>query len=386
MRRRITRALVATAAAGATITTLGFAAAGSAGAVTAAHKPTHVHFAPSGTVVGTGGPNSATTLVAASPCATYSAFLNTPGAGPLNVQSFGGGGCVGYIPTDRTVRYAQAIATIPQSNVIPLSSTTPSATPGVNLRTNVANAAAPSMLVALTSGDALAGVGIFSCFYYVLTLLSVAPATGSTALCAPTAQTGPPLGPDYYPAQWVAVGWVITQGGPLLSHATTLAGLSGGDGVKLSVYYPGSAAHFVITTNPTTTAAATTSFQLPGPGNTLNAVFDHADALVDYSSSATVTASSGVTPVTESSPVYPLNPGPASGTSDLRITQFLTGAWTTTNGTRGTFHGPWTLTAPVLTSNGALPPSGATDVEPAYLWNDGMGNGWGDAFGVWWRH
>jgi hypothetical protein len=25
-------------------------------------------------------------------------------------------------------------------------------------------------------------------------------------------------------------------------------------------------------------------------------------------------------------------------------------------------------------------------VEPAFLWNDGMGNGSGDAFGVWWRH
>jgi hypothetical protein len=93
------------------------------------------------------------------------------------------------------------------------------------------------------------------------------------------------------------------------------------------------------------------------------------------------------------SPARPgLDPGPAQvppGTPspvDLRITQFQMGGWTTTSGQRGTFAGPWVLASPASTSNGTAPPSGTINVEPAFLWDDGLGGDFGDAFGVWWRH
>ena len=51
--------------------------------------------------------------------------------------------------------------------------------------------------------------------------------------------------------------------------------------------------------------------------------------------------------------------------------------------------GPWTTSQVVATSNGLLPPSGATRVSPSNLWSDGLvannavrAN---DAFGVWAR-
>ena len=71
--------------------------------------------------------------------------------------------------------------------------------------------------------------------------------------------------------------------------------------------------------------------------------------------------------------------------TDIRITQFFRGAFTTANGQRGTFAGSWTLNLVIITSQGDPPPGNQLQVEPAFLWNDGMGNGWGDAFGVWWR-
>ena len=51
--------------------------------------------------------------------------------------------------------------------------------------------------------------------------------------------------------------------------------------------------------------------------------------------------------------------------------------------------GPWTTSKVIATSNGLLPPSGATRVSPSDLWSDGLSaNGAvraNDAFGVWAR-
>jgi len=322
MRRRITRAFVAAAAAGATVTTLGLTAAGSAGAATAAHKA----FAPSAPVIST------------APCSGASGFISN--AAPFSLADTGG--CAGYVGSQRDFRYAQAIIRLPQTNVIPLT-------------TLAETAAAPTLYVGLTSGDAEAAAGFMTCANF-------------------RAQFGVPLsGPCVgvaAPLIWVAVGWVaLNNGATVFDESFPLTGVSPGDGVEFQVYYPaGGAVHFTITRNPTgVPPGPPVSFQLPASG-TFNAVFNHAVALVDYSAS---------TPF--------LTPGPATGPLDQRITQFQMGAWTTVSGNHGTFVGPWTLNAADVTNNGTPPPGGTINVEPAYLWNDGLGNGFGDAFGVWWR-
>ena len=90
MRRRITRALFTAAAAGATITTLGFAAASPAGATSHAGAKA-VSFNPNGTIVGTNANCSVTTIT-----------LPSDNCGKA-----------GYEATGRTFRFAQALITVP---------------------------------------------------------------------------------------------------------------------------------------------------------------------------------------------------------------------------------------------------------------------------------
>jgi hypothetical protein len=348
MRRRITRALVAAAAAGATATTLGFAAAGSAGAATLAH---HITFTPSAPVITT------------APCSGAEGFSsNDPASFP-----FGGGGCAGYAGSNRNFRYAQGLIRIPQTNVIPLVGTVAGNADGAALQ-------APSIYVGLTSSDAMAGAGLMTCpnFVEVFGVPGSGPCSGGT------------IAAGTVPTVWVAVGWTAANNGvSVTDEPVSLSGVSPGDGVKFQVYYPaGGAAHFTITPP----VGSPTSFQLPPSPTVLNAVFNHAEAVVDYSASRVCTdADCGPNTALDTDYTgFPLlTPGPASGPVNLRITQFNNGAWTTTGGTRGTFKGVWTLNAADTTSNGIAPPGGTIDVEPAYLWNDGGGAG--DAFGVWWR-
>jgi hypothetical protein len=87
MRRRITRALFTAAAAGATITTLGVAAASPAGAANTGVKA----FTPNGTIVGTNA----------------NCTLSTPPVPSDNC------GKAGYMATGRTFRFAQALINVP---------------------------------------------------------------------------------------------------------------------------------------------------------------------------------------------------------------------------------------------------------------------------------
>jgi hypothetical protein len=345
MRRRITRALTVAAAAGATVTTLGFAAAGSAGAATLAH---HITFQPSAPVITT------------APCSGAEGFTsNAPTAFP-----FGGGGCAGYAGSNRNFRYAQALIKIPQTNVIPLTGAVAGNANGSALQ-------APTMYVGMTSSDAMAAAGLMTCPNFVAVFGNAGPCTGSITL-------------GTVPNIWVGVGWTAANNGAsVLSSIVNLSGVSPGDGVKFQIYYPaGGAAHFTITPP----VGSATSFQLPSSG-TFNAVFNHADAVVDYSASRVCLTAGCVAVAGTDYRGFPLlTPGPAAGPADLRITQYNEGAWTTVGGIRGTFRGVWTLNAADITSNGVAPPGGTIDVEPAYLWNDGLGGGGSDAFGVWWRH
>jgi hypothetical protein len=328
----LARAFLATVAAGVTISAVGFDAAGATAAGAAATRHT-ISFAPSAQQIGT------------APCSDAEGFTGNAGSG-----TFGGGGCAGYVGSGRDFRYAQAIITVPQANVVPLTDPTVSAT-------------APTLYVGLTSGDAMAAAGLMTCANFLAEFTPTSGPCGGVGVVAPA---------DNSPADaWVAVGWVVANNGAA-AEAIPLAGANPGDGVRFQVYYPGSGAvHFTITTLAATPTSH--SFQLPA-ADAMSAVFDHAVALVDYSASDLGADRPG------------LDPGPAAGAADLRITQFQAGGWTTTSGMRGTFRGPWTLNAATLTNNGLFPPAGTVNVEPAYLWNDGLGGGLGDAFGIWWRH
>ena len=140
-----------------------------------------------------------------------------------------------------------------------------------------------------------------------------------------------------------------------------------GDGVNFSIYYyqGGNELSFVITPPSTSGTPQYYKTRAYGP------IFDHAAALDDF------TDSTG-TPIA-------LPPFIRS----FRINQFLQGALTTYSGARGSFTGPWTTSKVIATSNGLLPPSGATRVSPSPLWSDGLAaNGAvrpNDAFGVWAR-
>jgi hypothetical protein len=101
MRRSIARALVATLAAGAAMTTLGLAAGGTTAAASAGAS--HRFFVPSG------GPPVYNT-----PCSDATGF--TSNAASL---TFGQGGCAGYVGSGRDFRYAQATIRVPQTKSSP---------------------------------------------------------------------------------------------------------------------------------------------------------------------------------------------------------------------------------------------------------------------------
>jgi hypothetical protein len=136
-----------------------------------------------------------------------------------------------------------------------------------------------------------------------------------------------------------------------------LSGTLQGDGVLFSVYLNagGNSVHFV-TTLPSGLQYNNT-IPVNGP------LYTAAQALADWSAS---------TPAVPAAPV-----------ANTRLTQFLQGRFTTLNGTRGTFEGPWSLNPVEATSNGLAYPQGTLIAAPAYLWNDGTNSKGTDAFGLW---
>ena len=154
-------------------------------------------------------------------------------------------------------------------------------------------------------------------------------------------------------------GSALPPGTPAFLFPITAA--NEGDSVFVSVYLDRAdqAVHTVITLPDGSTFNNT----YPDPG----AVYPRAQAVADWTVSA-------VKP-------QPVPPSPAK----VRDTQFLEGRFTTLNGQRGTFAGPWSLNAFEGTTNGALPPAGTLVVQPSYLWNDetNFRGLFGDAFGVW---
>ncbi len=226
MRRRITKALVAAAAAGATITTFGFAAAGSAGAATTAASVPH-HF----NVGSSAGPP-----VFSPPCKSVGGFFTL-----VDNQ-----GCAGYVATGRDFRFAQSVITVP---------------------TLAGTAASPILTIALSSADSTAGAGIISCdvAHNVFGIvIGVAPGdcvAGTYLAFALTAQNGVVAPADF--------------------NFTPLTAAAAGDGVFFSIYdnVAGNSLHFVITTPGANGIPGTT---VPFTESSGGAIYNHAEALVDW--------------------------------------------------------------------------------------------------------
>ena len=346
MRRRITRALVATAAAGATIASLSLAVAGSAGAATARPAPGHHHWASSSfalrgaaaqraihkmeaaaraqrTHMPSGGPPIYTP-----PCDRASGFQ----AGASLFFPAHRGGCAGYVGTGRNFRYVQAIIRIPAHPLLQFFT----------------QPLLPTVYVGMSSNDSIAVTGVMTCGVY-RNIFGVYPFGAGCPF-----QT------------WLAVGVDInTPFNFILGHVVALPNAASGQGIEFSLFYNqiGNTLHYRI--DASKAGGVINAFSMPAHG----AVFTHALALLDFSAS------------TVSIP-------PSAPTQDVRATQFQEGAWTTAGGVRGTFLGPWTTQPVSSTFPAGFPPPGNTvTFEPSFLWRDGLGAGRpGDAFGVWWRH
>ncbi|HZC60183.1 MAG TPA: hypothetical protein VE464_00960 [Streptosporangiaceae bacterium] len=293
MRRRITRTLVAAAAAGVTVSTLGFTAAGAA-----------------------------------------SAAVSSKALPPTIGTTIGSTSSAGYEASGRDFRYITSTIRVPDTDFLT------GLYPQEYIQLSNGSLTQPT-----GGGNAYTRAGIEPCV--------VARSFGD--VCS----TG----------TWVAFVEAFNNSlnGPFFSHYFNLAGVNQGDGVNFSIYYNelGNELSFVIT--PPSTAGTPQFYKTQAYG----AIFDHAAALDDF------TDSTG-TPIALPPFVQP-----------FRINQFLQGAITTENGTRGSFAGPWTTSPVVATSNGLVYPLGTVRVSPTALWSDGLvANGAvrsNDAFGVWAR-
>ena len=313
MRRRITRTLFTAAAAGVTITTLGFAAASPAGAASHHVKP----FTPSGTLVGTNANCSLTNIT-----------LPSDNCGKA-----------GYMATGRTFRFAQALITVP------------------NHLGSIVSPADPTLYVALDNSGTntwqYTRVGIAPCPAAAVGIFIVP----GTAVTCPTVAAG-------NTANWVVFTATADAGGPPVVTIHPLANAFMGDGILVNVYLAPTGNSVATTITLPNGTTYNNTFPITGP------TYTNAQATADWTTAIENGAAA---------------PEPAVPAAKVRDAQFFQGRFTTSNGSQGTFNGPWTLNAWEATSNGTLPPTGTLIGQPSYLWNDG--NGFGgkgdDAFGVW---
>ena len=343
MRRRITRALVATAAAGATIASLSLAVAGSAGAATARPAAGTGHRTNGAMTLRGAAAQRAIHKIAAAEAATR---LHAPSGGPPiytppceratgfqaganPVMPLHRGGCAGYVGTGANFRYAQAIIRNP-------------AQPLIQFFTNPLLAA---VYVGLSSNDTAAIVGVMPCAVYHSVFGVNAP--------------GCPFN------VWTGFGAAINNVNNVISvQGVAIPNASPGVGILSSVYYNQgtNTVHFKLDASQGGGSINAWSSLVAGP------VFNHALALLDFSAS--------LVDIPPSAPLF-----------DVRATQFQNGAWTTAGGVKGTFSNRAWTTQPVSSTfpAGFPPPGNTVTFEPSYLWSDSFGSPL-DAFGVWWRH
>ncbi|HEV2375635.1 MAG TPA: hypothetical protein VGS19_26160 [Streptosporangiaceae bacterium] len=218
MRKRISRALLTAAAAGATITTLGFAAASPAGA-SAAHR----YFTP------TGGTPIATNA---------NCHLSSP---PVPADNCG---MAGYQASGRDFRFAQALVTVPN---------------------HVANKFTDPVLYVALDGSGTAT--------YQFTRVGVAPCpSGGTAAIVP----GHVIFCPASTSNWVAFSAIAGAQGSTV-NVFPISSVCEGDGVSVSAYLvpTGNGVHTVISI-PCTGATFNNNYTVSGP------VYTRAQALADW--------------------------------------------------------------------------------------------------------
>jgi hypothetical protein len=224
MPRRITKAFFAAAAAGATITTLGFAAASPAGAAVSGKHFTGKYFTPSAPQVATdahgavcGAPADITGTWSATDC-----------------------GKTGYVATGRNFRFTSALVTVPNHTG--------------------AVATDPTMYVALDAS------GVNADF-----------ARAGVRPCTPViASTTCPIGGS----GWQAFA-MVDESGVVTVGTVALAASTEGDGVFLSVYLvpTGNSVHIVVT--PPSGAVINNTYPVAGP------VYTDAQAFADWTTATT---------------------------------------------------------------------------------------------------
>jgi hypothetical protein len=226
MRRRITRTLFAAAAAGVTVTTLGFAAASPAGAASASHPKA---FNPNGTLVGTDANCSITTVtLPADNC-----------------------GKAGYEATGRNFRFAQALITVPD-----------------HLGSIVSPADATYYVALDNSGT--------NTYQYTRVGIAPCPASAVGIFIVPGASITCPTVVAGNTSNWVVFVATADQGGPPTLTVHPLPNAMMGDGILVNAYLvpTGNAVQTTITLPDGTTY--NNSFAVTGP------VYTNAQATADW--------------------------------------------------------------------------------------------------------
>jgi hypothetical protein len=233
MRKRISRALFTAAAAGATITTLGFAATSPAGAVVAGkHHHFIKYFTPSG---GTPIPTSANCTLSSTPVPSDNC------------------GMAGYQASGRDFRFAQALIVVPDhAAVIDSDSST--------IEDD------PTLYVALDNS---------SNSTYEFARAGIAPCPSASSIDILPDQTSPTTCPTN-PSNWVTFSAVQQPTGTVSIAVNPLPAAIEGDGVLVNAYLEptGNAVHFTITLP----SGATTNNVVPVSGP----VYTKAQALADW--------------------------------------------------------------------------------------------------------
>jgi len=224
MRRRITKAFFATAAAGATITTLGLAAS-PAGAASAVHK---VGFTPTGTIVGTDA-NCSSTLVT----------LPSDNCGKIGYQASG-----------RTFRFAQALIDIPN-------------------HLGSVSSADPTLYVALDNSGT-------NTWQYTRVGIAPCPAAAVGIFIVPGASITCPSVVAGNTSNWVVFVATADAGGPPTVAVHPIPNAEMGDGIAVSVYLTPTGNSVLTTIKLPDGTTYNNAFAITGP------VYTNAQATADW--------------------------------------------------------------------------------------------------------
>ena len=240
-RNKTHRVLLAAAAAGVTITTLGFAAASPAGAAAGG-----MHFTPSAPQVATSAHGNGL-AGAANNCGTATAAIIT------GTWSSTDCGKAGYVATGRNFRFASALITVP------------------NHTGSVA--ADPTMYVALDASGVnpdFARAGVRPCTIFIPSRSKKAVRNAAPAANCPIGNT----------SGWEAFA-MVDESGVVTVGDVSLAPSTEGDGVFVSVYLvpTGNSVHVVVT--PPSGAVLNNTYPVAGP------VYTDAQALADWTTDTT---------------------------------------------------------------------------------------------------